>query len=68
LRIFSGYAGWGPGQLDAELEADGGWIVVDALAGDPFSIDVDDLWSAVLRRQRGPLARLANYPLEPRYN
>jgi putative transcriptional regulator len=68
LRIFSGYAGWGPGQLDAELEADGGWIVVDALAGDPFSVDVDDLWSAVLRRQRGPLARLANYPLEPRFN
>jgi putative transcriptional regulator len=68
LRIFSGYAGWGPGQLDAELMADGGWIVVDAHPGDPFSLDTDDLWSAVLRRQRGPLARLANYPVEPRFN
>jgi putative transcriptional regulator len=68
LRIFSGYAGWGPGQLDAELAADGGWIVVDAFAADPFSDDADDLWSAVLRRQRGALARLANYPLEPRFN
>jgi putative transcriptional regulator len=68
LRIFSGYAGWAPGQLDAELDAQGGWIVVDALADDPFCDDADDLWSAVLRRQRGPLARLANYPLEPRLN
>lgn len=68
LRIFSGYAGWGPGQLDAELMAEGGWIVVDAHAGDPFAPDADDLWSAVLRRQRGALARLANYPLEPRFN
>jgi putative transcriptional regulator len=68
LRIFSGYAGWGAGQLDVELIADGGWIVVDAEVGDPFAADVDDLWSAVLRRQRGALARLANYPLEPRFN
>jgi putative transcriptional regulator len=68
LRIFSGYAGWGPGQLDAELMAEGGWIVVDAHVGDPFAVDTDDLWSAVLRRQRGALARLANYPLEPRFN
>ena len=68
LRIFSGYAGWGAGQLDAELMADGGWIVVDAHPGDPFAADSDELWSAVLRRQRGSLARLANYPIEPRFN
>jgi putative transcriptional regulator len=68
LRIFSGYAGWTAGQLDLELMADGGWIVVDAEVGDPFAADVDDLWSAILRRQRGALARLANYPLEPRFN
>ena len=68
LRIFSGYAGWGPGQLDAELTAEGGWIVVEAELADPFAVDTDDLWSAVLRRQRGSLARLANYPLEPRFN
>jgi putative transcriptional regulator len=68
LRIFSGYAGWAPGQLDAELMAEGGWIVVEAEGGDPFSADSDELWSAVLRRQRGPLSRLANYPLEPRFN
>jgi len=68
LRIFSGYAGWAAGQLDLELMADGGWIVVDAEVGDPFAAYVDDLWSAVLRRQRGALARLANYPIEPRFN
>jgi len=48
--------------------ADGGWIVVDAHPGDAFAADSEELWSAVLRRQRGSLARLANYPIEPRFN
>ena len=33
-----------------------------------FAADSEELWSAVLRRQRGSLARLANYPIEPRFN
>lgn len=61
VRVFRGYAGWGPGQLDDELDS-GAWIVVDAEPGDPFSPDPDDLWRAVLRRQGGRLAWLANCP------
>lgn len=61
VRVFRGYAGWGPGQLDDELDA-GAWIVVDADPGDPFSSDPEDLWRAVLRRQSGRLAWLANCP------
>ena len=30
-RVYVGYAGWGPGQLDEELE-EGSWIVEPALA------------------------------------
>src|SRR3954451_972855 len=35
LRVFAGYAGWGPGQLDGELEQDA-WIVQAADPEDPF--------------------------------
>lgn len=61
VRVFRGYAGWGPGQLDDELDA-GAWIVVDAQPGDPFSADPEGLWRAVLRRQGGRLAWLATCP------
>ncbi len=67
IRVFAGYAGWGPGQLEGEIEA-GGWFVVDADAADPLSPAPEDLWSAVLRRQRGPLAFFSAYPPDPSLN
>jgi putative transcriptional regulator len=67
IRVFAGYAGWGPGQLEGEIAA-GGWFVVDADAGDPLSPAPQELWSAVLRRQRGTLALFAAYPADPTLN
>ena len=67
IRVFAGYAGWGPGQLEGEIAA-GGWFVVDADAADPLSPAPEELWSAVLRRQRGSLAFFASYPPDPAMN
>lgn len=67
LRVFAGYAGWAPGQLEGEIAA-GGWFVVDADAADPLSPAPEHLWSAVLRRQRGSLALFAAYPPDPSLN
>lgn len=61
VRMFRGYAGWAPGQLDSELIA-GAWMVFDAQRDDVFHVDPDDLWRLVLRRQRGRVAWLANAP------
>lgn len=61
LRVFVGYAGWAPGQLDGEV-ATGSWFVCDASPDDVFAPSPADLWRAVLRRQPPPLARLARYP------
>ena len=66
-RVFAGYAGWGAGQLEDELE-EGAWHVVDAELGDLFSRDPENLWSDVLRRQGGHLAMLATYPPDPSLN
>lgn len=66
-RIFVGYAGWSPGQIEAELDEES-WIVVPAEADDVFSDEPDELWSAVLRRQGGPLAFLASMPPDPSLN
>ena len=67
LRVFAGYSGWGPGQLESELAVDA-WFVVDADPGDVFITEPDELWSFVLRRQSGPMAWLANYPFDPKLN
>ena len=67
VRVFAGYAGWGPGQLEAEL-AEGAWIVVPALGTDVFTTTPDGLWSEVLRREGGALAVLALLPDDPRVN
>jgi putative transcriptional regulator len=66
-RVYVGYAGWGPGQLDGELE-EGSWIVEPALAEDVFTSDPDALWSTVLRRKGGPFSVLASMPPDPSLN
>jgi putative transcriptional regulator len=66
-RVFAGYAGWGPGQLDEELD-EGSWIVAPALAEDVFTGDPEELWSEVLRRKGGPFEVLALMPPDPSAN
>ena len=61
LRLFAGYAGWGGGQLEAELE-EGSWYVLDAQADDAFTDEPVELWRAVLQRAGGKLAQLASAP------
>jgi putative transcriptional regulator len=67
LRIFLGYAGWAPDQLEAELDQ-GAWFVVNTLPSDPFTPDPSALWTAVLRRQRSRLAMFAMCPTDPSVN
>ncbi|MBT0993573.1 YqgE/AlgH family protein [Cellulomonas sp. DKR-3] len=67
LRIFAGHAGWGGGQLEAEIE-EGSWFVVPSVPDDAFTAAPDTLWSRVLRRQGGDLAMLAHYPPDVHLN
>ena len=66
-RVYAGYAGWGPQQLDAELD-EGSWIVEPALPDDVFAQGTVDLWSEVLRRKGGPFGVLALLPPDPSRN
>jgi putative transcriptional regulator len=67
LRIFAGYAGWAPGQLQSEL-ATGMWHVVRADYDDVFGDHPTELWRAVLRRQGGTLALFATWVEDPDLN
>ncbi|HUY86160.1 MAG TPA: YqgE/AlgH family protein [Acidimicrobiales bacterium] len=67
IRVFAGYSGWSPGQLEGELDA-GAWFIVTAALEDMLSSDPQEVWRRVLKRQGGKLGMLANYPPNPSFN
>lgn len=66
FHAYVGYAGWGPGQLDAEV-ARGDWYVAPADPEHVFDPKVGDLWERLIFehegvRVRGPLPQTAPAP------
>jgi putative transcriptional regulator len=61
VRLFAGYAGWSPGQLEHEIWH-GAWAVVESEPSDVFTSCPETLWHDVLARQRGPLRLVADFP------
>jgi putative transcriptional regulator len=66
-RAFAGHAGWGPGQLDGELER-GDWILEPARRSDAFAAHPRELWGEVLTRKGGSYALIARMPANPSLN
>ena len=68
LRVFSGYAGWSPGQLAGEV-AEGAWACVPGSPDDVLSeLAGPGLWRQVMGRQTGRLAVLSTAPADPTAN
>ena len=67
LRVYAGYAGWAPGQLQAEID-EGAWYVISAEPSDVFAAEPGGLWATVLRRQGGEMAFTATFPDDPDLN
>jgi putative transcriptional regulator len=65
IRVYAGYAGWAPGQLDGELEQEA-WVVASAEPEDPFRDG--DIWSEALRRKGGSYKLMATMPADPSLN
>ena len=65
--VFAGYSGWGPGQLEAEMEKDS-WILEPARVGDVFTDAPDLLWSQVLERKGPEYRQLSWMPYDPSMN
>jgi putative transcriptional regulator len=66
-RVFAGYAGWGPGQLEQELERED-WILEAVQPQDVFDEEPGALWGRVLARKGGQFRLLARMPLDPSVN
>jgi putative transcriptional regulator len=67
VRVFAGYAGWGAGQLEAEME-ESAWLVIPATPAEVFSSRPDLLWGRVMRRIDPKLGVVATLPPDPLLN
>ena len=65
IRVYAGYTGWAPGQLDVELDQEA-WLVTPAHADDPFADG--DIWSEALLRKGGSYRLLSTMPSDPSLN
>jgi putative transcriptional regulator len=65
------YAGWGPGQLQGELD-DGSWLTLPATPSHVFGCGTEDRWKVLVRetnaRKLSEFLGVGNVPLDPRLN
>lgn len=66
-RVYAGYSGWGPGQLEGEMAMDS-WILDPARLEDVFTDAPDLLWSRVLQRKGPEYRNLSRMPYDPSMN
>lgn len=66
VRIFSGYSGWSPGQLEQEIERKS-WIVVDVFQLD-YTLVEEDLWKKIMQNLGGEFLLWANAPKDVSLN
>jgi putative transcriptional regulator len=66
-RVFAGYSGWGPGQLEAEMEQES-WILDPAREEDVFTDAPDLLWSRILERKGPEYRQMSRLPYDPSMN
>ena len=60
FRLYAGYAGWAPGQLDREL-ARGGWHVLQADVATVFEKVPSEIWPELINRSSGLWVRALPY-------
>jgi len=67
LRVFAGYSGWAPGQLEDEMER-GAWLLHPASVETAFDSDPEQLWTEILRQKGWEYRLLAESPEDLSWN
>lgn len=67
FRLFAGYSGWGPNQLNQEIK-EKSWIVADTDLENVMDKNFNGLWAKVLKGMGKEFAMMANFPENPSLN
>ena len=70
LKLFDGFAGWGPGQLEEEIET-GSWLIAD-IDADLVLSDDPEMWENLINRIGQNILsvdeKISDSPIDPRWN
>lgn len=67
VLFFVGYSGWGPSQLESELDKKS-WIIAPEAPFFVFQPDYSDMWRQVLQSMGTKYRVISNYPVDPKMN
>ena len=67
VKIFAGYAGWSPGQLDAEMKRDS-WLTHSANIELVFNTPPEELWPSIIKQKGWQYRLLSNAPEDLSWN
>jgi len=67
LKVFCGYSGWGPGQLDREMK-EGGWLTAPASSDHVFRDSPERLWMKAIGALGGVYEFFSMMPPNPEMN
>ena len=67
FRAYLGYSGWGPGQLEAEMQT-GSWITIPADPMVVFEKEPARIWADMLLAMGEDYRRYADMPFDPSFN
>ena len=70
IKLFDGFAGWGPGQLEEELKI-GSWLIAD-IDADLVLSDGPEMWEDLLKRLGQNILsvddKITDSPVDPQWN
>ena len=67
VKIFAGYAGWSPGQLDDEMRRES-WLTQGATCDLVFNFPPEKLWRSIMREKGGKFRLLSDAPEDLSWN
>lgn len=67
LRLFVGYSGWSPGQLENELK-ENSWLITDMSSDMIFDVAPENVWKQAIYSLGAKYRYLAGLPVDPNLN
>jgi len=67
VRLFLGYSGWAPGQLEEEIK-EGTWLVANVTEDILFGTSYENIWKKAIASLGKKYAHLAHIPTDPQLN
>lgn len=67
IRLFVGYSGWSPGQLERELK-EGSWLIADVSQEVIFDTEPEQVWKRAIESLGNKYSYLQHMPTDPGLN